>query len=156
MTQVREVQNATEAESEGPQGQLYGFTLGYTDVLPQMVKIPLAILLVNHHTVTLASQLPRGADCIERNSDADVLLASLFSLCWVTGWTRSMETLHWFELAGCRWLLSLHYPGRARAPRQLFTSLSLAYCHAWAEQFAKSIVINDLCRRPPSSSTAAF
>lgn len=64
MTQVCEVQNTTEAENKGAQRQLYGFTLGYADGLPQMVTIPLAVQLVNHHTVTLASQLPRGADYV--------------------------------------------------------------------------------------------
>lgn len=61
--------------------------------------------------------------------------------------------LNWQAVAG---YYPRNYPGRARAPKQLFNSLSLAYCHAWAEQFAKSIVINDLCRRPPLCSTAAF
>lgn len=67
MTQVCEVQSTTEAGNKGAQGQLYGFTLAYTDLPSHMVIIPLAVVLVNHHTVTLASQSPRGATMFKEN-----------------------------------------------------------------------------------------
>lgn len=55
--------------------------------------IPLAVLLVNHHTVTVALPLAKGLYRVLRNPAADVLLTLL--VVSGPGCARSTETLFW-------------------------------------------------------------